>query len=314
MSEQHYDIIGDVHGHADALRRLLLKLGYAESQDVFRHETRKAIFVGDFVDRGPAQRDVLGIARNMCEAGTASAVLGNHEFNAIAWATPNGEGGFLRERSQRHKDQHAEFLGQLVEGSPEYNDALHWFQQLPVWLEFPGLRVIHACWHEPSRADLRPYLDNRNRFTKEGLREALQRDSTAYAAAEILMKGPERRLPAKMSFLDANGQKRHDVRIRWWDPQATTFRRAAIGMDARIGDLPDIELAIDFRYMENTPVIFGHYWMEGEPTVTFSNAACLDFSVARKGYLTAYRWSGELVLSNEQLVYVPAEIPVAVSG
>jgi hypothetical protein len=53
MSEQHYDIIGDVHGHADALRRLLITLGYAESQGAFRHDTRKVIFVGDFVDRGP---------------------------------------------------------------------------------------------------------------------------------------------------------------------------------------------------------------------------------------------------------------------
>jgi hypothetical protein len=73
MSGQHYDIIGDVHGHADALRRLLLKLGYAESQEVFRHETRKAIFVGDFVDRGPNQKGVLRIARNICDAGTARA-------------------------------------------------------------------------------------------------------------------------------------------------------------------------------------------------------------------------------------------------
>ena len=87
MSEQHYDIIGDVHGHADALRRLLLKLGYSESQGVFRHDTRKVIFVGDFVDRGPDQKEVLRIARNMCEADTASAVLGNHEFNAIAWSS-----------------------------------------------------------------------------------------------------------------------------------------------------------------------------------------------------------------------------------
>jgi hypothetical protein len=47
--------------------------------------------VGDFVDRGPHQRDVLKIARDMCEAETASAVLGNHEFNAIAWAMPDDE-------------------------------------------------------------------------------------------------------------------------------------------------------------------------------------------------------------------------------
>jgi hypothetical protein len=43
MSEQHYDIIGDVHGHADALRRLLVELGYAKSQGAFRHDTRKAM-------------------------------------------------------------------------------------------------------------------------------------------------------------------------------------------------------------------------------------------------------------------------------
>jgi hypothetical protein len=123
------------------------------------------------------------------------------------------------------------------------------------------------------------------------------------------MKGPEQHLPPGMSFLDASGHKRQDVRIRWWDPCATTFKQAAIGMDDRLDDLPDVELPIDFRYMESTPVLFGHYWMEGEPTITFSNAACLDFSVARNGYLTAYRWSGERELSSEHLVYVPAENP-----
>jgi hypothetical protein len=98
MTEQGYDLIGDIHGHADALRRLLTKLGYSEVDGAFRHGSRKVIFVGDFVDRGPDQREVLRIARNMCEAGTATAVLGNHEFNAIAWATPNDDGGFLNAR------------------------------------------------------------------------------------------------------------------------------------------------------------------------------------------------------------------------
>jgi Calcineurin-like phosphoesterase len=309
MSEQHYDIIGDVHGHADALCRLLRKLGYTETQGAFRHDHRQAIFVGDFVDRGPGQKEVLRIARNMCEVGAANAVLGNHEFNAIAWATPNGEGGFLREHSEKNKHQHSEFLRQLDEGSAEYYDALHWFRQLPVWLEFGGLRVVHACWHEPSRAALKLCLDSRNCLTETGLREALQRGSTAYAAADILMKGPEQRLPPGMSFLDASGNKRHDVRIRWWDSHATTFKQAAFGMDDRIEELPDVELPIDYRYMESKPVLFGHYWMEGEPTITFPNAACLDFSVARKGYLTAYRWSGERELTLDHLVYVSAEAP-----
>ena len=40
--------------------------------------------------------------------------------------------------------------------------------------------------------------------------------------------------------------------------------------------------------------------------MTAYNAACLDFSVAKKGYLTAYRWSGETHLLKKNLVSVTA--------
>jgi hypothetical protein len=92
---QGYDIVGDIHGHAEPLRRLLEKLGYVENDGVFRHRERKMIFVGDFVDRGPEQREVLRIARSMCDAGVASAV--NREasrlpqpsqHNQFGWPTP----------------------------------------------------------------------------------------------------------------------------------------------------------------------------------------------------------------------------------
>lgn len=187
MPNQGYDAIGDIHGHANALRRLLVKLGYHEHRGVFRHTERKVIFVGDFIDRGPEQREVLRIARVMCEAGTAFAILGNHEFNAIGWATSDGNGGYLREHSDKNAKQHQEFLRQLGDGSPAYHNTIRWFRNLPVWLEFPGLRVVHACWHEPSRVALRPYLDCQNCFTEDGILEALRRDSKAYAAAGILL-------------------------------------------------------------------------------------------------------------------------------
>jgi hypothetical protein len=60
---------------------------------------------------------------------------------------------------------------------------------------------------------------------------------------------------------------------------------------------------------DSTPVLFGHYWMPGEPTIACSTAACLDFSVARERCLTAYRWSGENQLSSKHLVCVPAKDP-----
>jgi hypothetical protein len=72
MTVQGYDLVGDIHGHADALHRLLRALDYVEIEGVFRHPERHMIFVGDFIDRGPHQREVPQIARSMCEAGTAS--------------------------------------------------------------------------------------------------------------------------------------------------------------------------------------------------------------------------------------------------
>jgi len=67
-----YDVIGDIHGHAEELRRLLQDMGYSEDDGVFRHRDRRVIFVGDFIDRGPEQCEVLRIARSMCDAGTRS--------------------------------------------------------------------------------------------------------------------------------------------------------------------------------------------------------------------------------------------------
>ncbi len=107
-----YDLIGDVHGYATPLRNLLRKLGYEERQDVWRHPERTVIFLGDFIDRGPEQLETVRIARGMVEAGAALAVMGNHEFNAIAFAseTSEGPGQYLRQHSDKNRNQDAAFL------------------------------------------------------------------------------------------------------------------------------------------------------------------------------------------------------------
>jgi hypothetical protein len=302
----NYDLIGDIHGHAEVLRRLLRAMDYREDDGVFRHRDRQVIFVGDFVDRGPQQREVLHIARSMCEAGTALAVMGNHEFNALGWAEPDGNGGFLRSHSHNNREQHEEFLRQIGEGSAAHREALEWFQTLPVWLELPGLRVVHACWHAPAQQMLQPYLDQSQRFTRAGLRAASRRDSAAYDAAEVLLKGPEALLPEGRTFRDKQGHTRHEVRLRWWDPGATTLRKAALGMEGREESLPDLPVTTDYHYVEKIPVFFGHYWLRGTPVISSDYAACLDFSVAKQGFLTAYRWSGEKRLSPHNIAYVNA--------
>ncbi len=79
-----YDIIGDIHGHAEALKALLFKLGYNASGGVWQHPNRKVIFVGDYIDRGPAIRETLQIVRAMSENEKATALMGNHEYNAYS--------------------------------------------------------------------------------------------------------------------------------------------------------------------------------------------------------------------------------------
>ena len=301
-----FDVIGDIHGHAGPLTRLLEAMGYASRDGVYRHPERVAVFAGDFVDRGPRQREVLAIARAMVEAGAARAVMGNHEFNAIGYATPDGEGGFLRPRTEKNRAQHRAFLDEIGDGSPDHADAVAWFKTLPLWLDLGGLRIVHACWNGAARRTLAPFLDDQARFTEPGFVEACRPGSAAYRAAEILLKGPEARLPDGHTFHDKDGHLRREARLRWWDATATTFRTAALGMDGRETDLPDEPIPADLVYRDPTPVLFGHYWMRGEPRILTPNASCLDFSVARGGFLTAYRWSGKATLAAGNLVWVRA--------
>ena len=77
-----FDIIGDVHGCCDELEALLQQLGYASNSDeAWVHpEGRRAIFVGDLVDRGPRIADTLKTVMAMAKAGHALCVPGNHDI------------------------------------------------------------------------------------------------------------------------------------------------------------------------------------------------------------------------------------------
>jgi protein phosphatase len=77
-----FDIIGDVHGCCDELEDLLQQLGYVRDGDSgWAHPGgRKAIFVGDLVDRGPRIVDTLKTVMAMSAAGHALCVPGNHDI------------------------------------------------------------------------------------------------------------------------------------------------------------------------------------------------------------------------------------------
>lgn len=108
-----FDIIGDVHGCCDELRGLLEKLGYDSS---LQHpEGRRAVFVGDLVDRGPDTPGVLKVVMNMVEAGSALCVPGNHDMKLMRK---------LKGRDVRITHGLKESLEQLERESEEFKSKL----------------------------------------------------------------------------------------------------------------------------------------------------------------------------------------------
>lgn len=86
------DFIGDVHGHADKLQELLIKMNYTDKDGCYAHPERKVLFVGDYIDRGPQILQTLEIVKGMVERGNAIALMGNHEYNALCFTMKKKKG------------------------------------------------------------------------------------------------------------------------------------------------------------------------------------------------------------------------------
>jgi hypothetical protein len=275
----NYDIIGDVHGRHDRLVQLLRTLGYQETMRAWRHPDRTAVFVGDFIDGAPQQVATVKLVRAMVDTGAAKAIMGNHEFNAIAWATPDPDhpGKRLRRHEQPgNRRQHRAFLAE-VEGTPLHAEIVDWFRTLPLWLDLGAIRVVHACWSDAAVARLQPRLGYGGALTDELIVAANRKGSWAFDAVQTLCKGPEVDLPPGKAFVDADGKKRTKARVHWW---------------AQAPAIP------------GPPLFFGHYCLEARPAPAAPQLACVDYGAADGGKLVAYRWEGEPALRKTHFIWV----------
>lgn len=316
-----YDLIGDIHGHADELHALLRKLGYhGSSSDGFSQSERQVIFLGDFIDRGPKILEVLDTVRAMLCAGTAQAVMGNHEFNALAFHTPCApvsKGSpqanlTMRPRSVKNIRQHAATIAQLKDF--QLADALAWFRTLPMWLEISNAegancRAVHACWDDEQIQKIEKELRSSNGVTDQFMARATSKQSKLFKAVEIVLKGKEINLPDGHSFKDKEGHERTAIRARWFErPEADrTYQSYALQSDPIDCPIAIPATALDgiTAYVpEQPPVFVGHYWLKAHrPQRLAPNVACLDYSVAKHGFLCAYRWDGESEIDNDKFVW-----------
>ena len=166
------DLVGDIHGAADRLRRLIGNLGYCKSAGRWTHsEGHRLVFLGDYADKGEKVGAAIELVRELCDSRVACAIAGNHDTNAIAFCMrredgaidpaaargsvqpPDGrEDAWVRPHSRKNITQHD---GTLALGLDAYTDAIRWFASLPLWLELPGLRAVHAAWIPSAIAKVR---------------------------------------------------------------------------------------------------------------------------------------------------------------
>ncbi|HEX2909508.1 MAG TPA: polynucleotide kinase-phosphatase [Chloroflexia bacterium] len=131
-----FDIIGDVHGCYEELETLLTRLGYliksnsspattggeegegAAAFEVSHPQGRKAVFVGDLVDRGPQIPQVLRLVMSMVRSGSALCVPGNHDLKLMRK---------LRGRDVQSTHGLAESLSQLEAETPRFKEEVAQF-------------------------------------------------------------------------------------------------------------------------------------------------------------------------------------------
>ncbi len=292
-----WDIIGDIHGEADKLSALLHCLGYKrDRQNHFKHPTRKVCFLGDYIDRGGQIAESVAIVKAMTESGAAVALMGNHEFNYLAFMTkrvhPPGKSQragiplYVRRRNNRHRNE-IRATQQSFARLPHKGTAfLKWFYTLPYYYETKNFRAVHAAWEPRAIAWLAqtPHVTRKHCITDEFITHFHHNNHTRIAFQHLL-KGITLDLPTGITFTDHSGERRHYVRLAWWKQWAETTQTLSLSTlkdllimpsreATRIAKLlmqprhtalrQSIKTLIPSYSANSKPLFIGHYWLKQE--------------------------------------------------
>lgn len=314
-----YDLIGDVHGCAKALERLLERLGYRQQAGVWRHPRRMALFLGDILDRGPRIRQALEIVRLMCEAGSARCLMGNHEFHALAWSTPALPGSaqpFVREHNPHQFKMIEQTLKQFEAHPHDWRDTLAWCQELPLFIDAGHFRLVHACWDAALIEQLQKAYPS-GVIDSSFVQHSTSAGTLARQASQRLLRGLSLPLPSGQSVASSDGYVREWFRARFWqaDQEPNTYGDVVFQPDALPEQVARLRLSPRQKhelmlYGPDEPLLFvGHYWLNGVPAPLRPNLACLDYSAVKYGKLVAYRLDDEPVICPDKFVWV--DVPKA---
>ncbi len=306
-SNSCYDIIGDVHGFKTELEHLLKLLGYSNETGVWIHSFRTAVFIGDFVDRGPDSKGVIKIVRSMVKVGSALAILGNHELNAILYFTKDANGKSLRVPNASATDLLKEVAAQYDGYQTQLESDVKWLRKLPLALNLGDIRVVHAYWNQKHVTKLESIYEE-GRLTKKRLKEIIKKKSPYYLPLTETIKGIEFNLPSDLVIKDNLNIRRSIFRVKWWlEPIGETFKNLSFGNRFTLPDytIPNQIIQKYDVYKPHEPIVFiGHYCMGNGSLLMAKNVCCVDACISNGGRLAAYRYNGEKELNEDNFVFV----------
>lgn len=300
-----YDIISDVHGRGDALVKLLETLGYSKnSEKSYTHpKGRRAVYLGDIINRGEQNGFVLDIVQSMIRHGAAAMGLGNHELKAVNAAKTGYEDASL-----------AAFHAEFRPDTGKHAAAIEWFKTLPLCVGAGNFRAVHACYDVASMRKIAPFISGNKGLTDEAYQAYSNRIGAVRKPVRAMVLGPTFKLPGDMVWTDYKGETRNRVRLHWWKAAENPLdmldthdhvKSGLSGMEGKIG-------ALSARFnarLEPHLIFIGHYGLESASIN--GNVACIDV----RDRLTAYRLDkGDRVLSADKLVCVPAPFPLKLAA
>ncbi len=312
---QGYDLIGDIHGCGNTLIRLLEQMGYSKKNGIYQHPKRKAVFVGDIIDRGPNIRLACHIVRDMVDAGHADIVMGNHEYNVVTYLTeapPGVNQPYLREHTRRNNFIVEQTLQQFANYQQEFREFLDWFISLPLFLDYEHFRVVHACWDQ-GMIDEYLHRYGSNRIEKSMLPESVNPQSFLYQFLDRTLRGTSLKLPGNRSMTAKDGMVRQFFRTKFWAENPERYNDVVFQPDPLPEDIehgllsPEEKDQLLFYGPQEKPLFIGHYWMQGIPAPITPNIACLDYSAVKYGRLAAYRMDQETSLQMGKFTWVRVE-------
>ena len=243
------------------------------------------------------------MVRKMVKAGSATVILGNHEFNMLGMDTKGGGGLPLRSHTRQNYMQGVRTKRAFRDYPEEWSTNLAWMRTLPLSLEMEGLRVVHAVWHPPSLE----IIAGRN-FEDEGfLHSAFTKKTIEAKAVGITLKGMKIPFPANKPYRDQFGNERKKGRIRWWqNPVGKSYADLLFppyqNASRQAKPLKKCLAKVVPYPKDAAPLFFGHYCLPPSEPKIYGNIVCVDGCITCHGRLWAYRFDGEKTPDQGKLV------------